>query len=479
MNFAAITPEIILTVGALVVMVIDVAVKGKRNLGFLTVLVILLAASQVIRGFENIEVAFGGMILADRYAHFFRLVIYLGALIAALAATGSWAGKKAASIFGTEYFGLMLIAIVGMDLLVLANNMMVLFLGLEILSLPLYAMAAGRIRSTESVEAGAKYFLNGAFASGFVVFGIALVYGATGSFSFDEIGRVLTASGSFSAPLWWIGALLMTIGLFFKIAAVPFHAWAPDVYAGAPTPTVAFFSAAPKAAAIGLLLRLTQTTFVDLPLEPVLWTVAWLSMLVGNLWALRQHDLKRLLAYSGIAHVGYALVGLTAGGSGAVGAVGFYLLGYAGMAVGAFTVICVLGFDGCTVTLESIAGLGKRSPIRATVLTIFMFAMAGIPPTVGFIGKFVVFTEAVHAGYIGLVIWAVLFSALSLYYYLRVVVAMWMWPESEAHGAQLATGVSHWALHLALIIAVAVTLILGIYPQPFLELAANSLFWLL
>lgn len=477
MNFAAIAPEIILAVGAFLVMIGDVASGGRRNLGWLAILTIILSAAAVVSGFDHIEAGFSGMVLADRFANMFRLIILLGAFLAALTAAGSWRGRGAANVFGAEYYGLMLLSIVGMNLLVLAANMTVLFLALEILSLPLYAMAVGRVRSAESVEAGAKYFLNGAFASGFVVFGIALVYGATASFSFEGIGRALAIEGAATAPLWWIGGVLIAIGVFFKIAAVPFHSWAPDVYAGAPTPTVAFFSAAPKAAALGLLLRLTMTTFADLPLEPILWGVAWLSMLVGNLWALRQHDLKRLLAYSGIAHVGYALVALTAGGSGAVGAVGFYLLGYAGMSVGGFAVICALGRSGATVTLERLAGLGKRRPVTAAVLSLFMFALAGIPPTVGFAGKFVLFSEAMRAGLLGLVIWAVLFSALSLYYYLRVVVVMWMSPpEGET---VLAADDHPLALQAALALSALICLVPGFYPQPFMKLAADSFFWIL
>jgi len=225
------------------------------------------------------------------------------------------------------------------------------------------------------------------------------------------------------------------------------------------------------------LLRLTQTTFVALPMDNVLWGVAWLSMLLGNLYALRQLDLKRLLAYSGIAHMGYALVGLTAGGSGAVGAIGFYLLGYTGMAVGGFAVACAIGQGGQPVTLESIAGLGRTRPGLSAVLSILMFALAGIPPTVGFTGKFVLFSEAVRAGYVGLVIWAVLFSALSVYYYLRVVAALWMWEPS----AQTINGNGDNAIALrpALFLAVLITLIPGVWPQPLLALAAESLFWLL
>jgi NADH-quinone oxidoreductase subunit N len=436
--------------------------------------VIVAAAAVVVSQLDQIQAGFSGMILADRYGHMFRLVIYVGALLATLTAAGSWKGRGPSAIFGVDYFALLLLSVVGMDLLVIGSHLAVIFLGLEILSLPLYAMAAGPGFSEETVEAGAKYFLNGAFASGILLFGITLVYGATGSFLFEGIGDAIK-HGHAHGMMVWIGGLLIAIGFLFKMTAAPFHAWAPDVYAGAPTPTVALYSAAPKAAAIGLLLRLTLTVFESVPLESFLWGIAWLSMLVGNLFALRQRDLKRLLAYSGIAHMGYALVGMVAGGSGAVGAVLFYLMGYAGMAVGGFAVLCAVGYRGAPATLDAVSGLGKRQPFLAAVLTLFMFSLAGIPPTVGFAGKFVLFSEAVHSGYVGLVIWAVLFSALSVYYYLRVVVAMWMWQPSEESEKIVMPA----SLRPALILAALVTLVPGVYPQPFLDLAGNSLFWLL
>ncbi|MEW5701176.1 MAG: NADH-quinone oxidoreductase subunit N [Candidatus Zixiibacteriota bacterium] len=475
MNFAAIAPELVLCAGAFIVMIVDVSSGARRNLGWLAALFIAAAAVVTMVQFDRIEAGFAGMILADRYANLFRLVIYLGAFLAALTSAGSWKNRGSAGVFGSEFHGLMLVSIIGMDLLVIGAHMAVFFLGLEILSLPLYAMAAGQVRSDEAVEAGAKYFLNGAFASGFLLFGIALVYGGTGSFTLERIGQAI-AEGVAHDLLVWIGAVLIGIGFLFKIAAVPFHAWAPDVYAGAPTPTVAFFSAAPKAAALGLLVRLTLTAFQGLPVTGLLWGIAWLSMFVGNLWALRQRDLKRLLAYSGIAHMGYALVGLCAGQAGSIGAIGFYLLGYAGMSVGGFAVLCALGHAGASPTLDSVAGLGRRHPWLAGVLSLFMFALAGIPPTVGFAGKFVLFSEAVRAGYVGLVIWAVLFSALSVYYYLRVVVAMWMWPTTEAESAiQRVPG----GLRPALALSAVVALLPGIAPQPFLDWAGKSLFWLL
>lgn len=474
MNWNAIAPEIVLTLGAFVIMFLDVATKGKVNAGWFTAFVILVAGGIVVAQFENIEAGFAGMVMADRFAHMFRLVIYMGAFLATLTAAGSWEGRGAVEIFGVDYFALLLLAIVGMDLLVIGSHMTVLFLGLEILSLPLYAMAAGPAHSDENVEAGAKYFMNGAFASGILLFGIALVYGGTGSLSFEQIGASIK-SGTAHGLFVWVGGIMIAIGFLFKIAAAPFHSWAPDVYAGAPTPTVALFSAAPKAAALGLLLRLTLTVFEDIPIESFLWGIAWLSMLVGNLFALRQRDLKRLLAYSGIAHMGYALVGLTAGGSSAVGAVGFYLLGYAGMSVGGFAVLCAIGHNGGKANLDSVSGLGKRHPFIAAVLSIFMFALAGVPPTVGFAGKFALFSEAVRADLVGLVIWSVLFSALSVYYYLRVVVAMWMWEPTEESLAVEPPS----SLRPALWLATLVTLIPGIYPQPFLDLAGSSLFWLL
>lgn len=475
MNMAAILPEVILTIAALLLMVVELATKGRRNLGWLAALAIVAASLPVFAHFNQIESGFGGMVLSDRFAHFFRLIIYLGGFLATLTAAASW-GRRAQGVFGPEFYSLLLISIIGMDLLVSASNLVIVFLGLEILSLPLYAMAAGKTSSDVSVEAGAKYFLTGAFASGFVLFGIALVYGVTGSFAFETIGQIV-AAGAIGSPLLWIGGGLILVGFLFKVAAVPFHSWAPDVYTGAPTPTVAFFAAAPKAAAFGLLLRLLLTALVDVPLEVLIWASAWLTMLVGNFYALRQRDIKRLLAYSGIAHAGYLLVGLCAKGSGAAGAIGFYLLGYAGMSVGAFAVVSAIETGNHPTTLESVAGLGRRRPAIATALTIFMFALTGIPPTVGFAGKFVLFSEALKAGYLGLVIWAVLFSAVSVYYYLRVVVAMWMWePDADLVASESESAGAFWPV---LTLASALTLILGVYPEPFIRLATHSLFWLL
>lgn len=475
MNVAAIMPEILLVCAALLLMVIELATGGKRNLGWLTAAIIFVVGWLVVAEMGNIETGFSGMVLSDRFAEFFRMIVLFGAFLATLTASGAWKGE-AKGVFGPEFYPLLLISASGMTLMVASTNLIIVFLALEILSLPLYAMAAGKISSDASVEAGAKYFLTGAFASGFLLFGIALVYGAVGSFSFVEIGRAI-ASGANGIPLLWVGSALILIGFLFKIAAVPFHAWAPDVYTGAPTPTVAFFAAAPKAAAFGLLLRLLLTSFVDLPLESLIWGAAFLSMLVGNFWALRQRELKRLLAYSGIAHAGYLLVGLCAKGSGAVGAIGFYLLGYAAMSVGAFAVIAAIERKDRPTTLGTVSGLGKRRPGTAAALTIFMFALTGIPPTVGFAGKFVIFSEALKAGYLGLVICAVLFSAVSVYYYLRVVVAMWMWPETEDTAEPAHPG--HGAFWPVLFIASLVVLVLGLYPQPFLKLASESLFWLL
>ncbi len=475
MNAAAITPEIILTIGALVLMFVELGTGGKRNLGWLTVIVILAAAYPVIANFGHIEVGFSGMILSDRFAQFFRIIILIAGLLATLTAAASW-GRRAEGVFGPEFYPLLLISMVGMTFLVAASNLIIVFLALEILSLPLYAMAAGRTSSERSIESGAKYFLTGAFASGFALFGIALIYGVTGSFSFETIGEALSTGASVT-PLTWIGAGMILIGFLFKVGAVPFHTWVPDVYTGAPTPTVAFFAAAPKAAAFGLLLRLLLTALVDLPLETIVWAAAWLSMLVGNFYALRQRELKRLLAYSSIAHAGYLLVGLIAKSAGSVGAVGYYLLGYAGMSIGAFAVICAIESGRTSTTLDTISGLGRRRPVVAAALSLFMFALVGIPPTVGFAGKFVLFTEALKAGYLGLVIWAVLFSAVSVYYYLRVVVALWMWePTDESLNAPTDRS---GAFIPALGLASAITLILGVFPEPFIRLASESLFWLL
>ncbi|GAB4321126.1 MAG: NADH-quinone oxidoreductase subunit N [Candidatus Zixiibacteriota bacterium] len=475
MNMAAITPEIILTLGALILMVAELASGGKRNLGWLTAVIILGAAYPVVLHFGQIEAGFSGMILSDRFAQFFRLIILLAGLLATLTAAASW-GRRAEGVFGPEYFALLLVSMIGMTFLVTASDLIIVFLALEILSLPLYAMAAGKTASERSIESGAKYFLTGAFASGFVLFGIALVYGVVGSFSLETIGDALMV-GATVTPLIWIGGGLILVGFLFKVGAVPFHTWVPDVYTGAPTPTVAFFAAAPKAAAFGLLLRLLLTAMAELPMETIIWAAAWLSMLVGNFYALRQLELKRLLAYSSIAHAGYLLVGLVAKGAGSAGAVGFYLLGYAGMSIGAFAVVCAIESGRTPTTLNSISGMGRRRPVASAALSLFMFGLVGIPPTVGFAGKFVLFTEALKAGYLGLVIWAVLFSAVSVYYYLRVVVALWMWEPTEESSSASTDRARAFVPALAL--ASIITLLLGVFPEPFIRIASESLFWLL
>jgi NADH-quinone oxidoreductase subunit N len=362
-----------------------------------------------------------------------------------------------------------------MLLLISAANMIIVFLGMEIMSIPLYIMAALRRGNARSVEAGAKYFLMGAFASGFLLYGIALVYGATGSLALGEIATVW-AEGAGLSFIGISGMLLILVGLGFKIAAVPFHMWEPDAYEGAPTAVTAFFSAGPKIAGFAVLLRLIVWTFSIS--DPVLWRFIWmlaaLSMTVGNVLAIAQSSVKRMLAYSGIAHAGYALIGLAVGGTAAVGLLGYYLLGYFLAAVGAFAVVAALeGKQEKSLTFEDCAGQAKTHPGLALALTLFMVSLAGIPPVAGFVGKFYIFEQALQQGFVWLVIIAAVNSIVSVYYYLRAPVYCFMKnAESEHPAARITLG-----LVFTLAFAAVALVVVGVYPGLFIELASSSTMW--
>jgi NADH-quinone oxidoreductase subunit N len=322
-----------------------------------------------------------------------------------------------------------------MMLMAQAANLIVIFLALELLSIPLYVLAAFARPRLDSEEAGLKYFLLGAFATGFVVYGVALVFGATGTTQLSEI--VSAAAGASSGPavslsLLSIGAALILVGFGFKVAAVPFHMWTPDVYQGAPTPVTGFMAVGAKAAGFAALLRIFVTALpaLHVDLVPVLWGLAALTMLVGNLLAISQTNIKRMLAYSSIAHAGYILMALTAYGKvpgDAVASALFYLVTYAITSFGTWAVVIALEkAEGKGLEIADYAGLGRKRPLLAAAMTIFMLSLTGMPPTLGLVGKFYLFRTAIQGGFIGLGIIGVLTSLISAYYYLRVVVTMYM-----------------------------------------------------
>ncbi len=409
--------------------------------------------------------AFRDMVLLDGYALFFDLLIcYAAALVVMLsmdylARTGSESG---------EYYALVLFSTAGMMLMASAGDLIVVFLSLELMSLSLYVLAGLFKTRLTSGEASMKYFLLGAFATSFLLYGIALIYGATGSTNLDRIAASAAAKGG--DPLVLVGLGLLLVGFGFKISSVPFHMWVPDVYEGAPTTITALIATGSKAAAFAALIRVLVVALrgAQADWSALLWGVAALTMTLGNVVALAQSNLKRMLAYSSIAHVGYMLMGLVAGGTQGAGAVLFYLLAYTFTTVGAFGVIalCVRAGEEA-VEVGDYAGLARRHPILAATLALFLLSLIGIPPLAGFVSKFYLFGSAVRAGYIWLTVIAVLNSAVAAYYYLRVIVFMYM---REPEGESMAVTPS-FAGGLALAIALVGIVLLGLIPAPFADLA--------
>jgi len=400
-----------------------------------------------------------------------------GAFVAQASAVPGSADERRAAGFGraqTEIFPLLMFAVAGMDLFPAANDLLMLFVALEVLSLPLYLLCGlARRRRLLSQEAAVKYFLLGAFSSAFFLYGLALLYGYAGSVSLGAIHDA-AASGQHGDTLLVLGLGLLAVGLLFKIGAAPFHSWIPDVYQGAPTPVTAFMAAATKVAAFGALLRVFYVAFGGLGWDwrPVAWGVAILTMLVGSVFAVTQTDVKRMLAYSSIAHAGFILVGVIAlNRSGLSGSL-FYLLTYGLTTVGAFGILTLVRDpDGEATHLSRWAGLGRRSPLLGGIFAFFLLALAGIPLTSGFTGKFAVFSAAVAGGATPLVVVGAIASAMAAFFYVRVIVMMFF-AEPVADGPVVVApgGMSAGALS----VAVAATLVLGVFPQPVLDLANHA-----
>jgi len=355
-----------------------------------------------------------------------------------------------------------------------AYNLLIVFLALELLSIPLYVLAGFARTRLESEEASLKYFLLGAFASGFVLYGTALIFSATGQLDFVGIATVVSA-GSANSVLFLIGSALLLVGFGFKVAAVPFQMWTPDVYQGAPTPITAFMSVAVKAAGFAALMRVFLVLFPGLSenLTPILWVMAALTMVVGNVVALAQNNIKRMLAYSAIAHAGYLLMAFVAFGNGdvvrnTIAATLFYLVAYGLTSFGAWALVVVLEREyGKGLMLDDLSGIGKKNPWLGVAMLIFMLSFAGIPLTMGFWGKFYLFRTAVQAGFIGLAIIGLLTSVASAFYYLRVVVYMFMKPGEPR------LEINPWVSFIIGVTALAV-LVLSLMPWTILELASRA-----
>ena len=427
-GLTAVLPEIVLALGSMGLLMLGVF-SGDRSTGTVSWLAVVLLAVvswlvSSVTPMERLD-AFSGMFRIDVFAGFMKQLALLGS---ALAIVMSMSFNDREKIARFEYPVLFLFATLGMMMMVSANDLIALYVGLELQSLSLYVVAAFRRDSIKSTEAGLKYFVLGALSSGLLLYGASLIYGFSGSTGFDDLAGALGGDGN-PAPIGVVvGMVFVMAALAFKVSAAPFHMWTPDVYEGAPTPVTAFFAVAPKIAAVALLVRVMTGPFGPLlgEWQQVVVVISIASMLIGAFAAIWQTNIKRLMAYSSIGHIGYALVGLAAGGEVGVRGVLVYMAIYLFMNVGTFAVILSMRRRGQMVEgISDLAGLGQSDPRLAAALAIFMFSMAGIPPLAGFFGKLYVFMAAIDAGLVALAVIGVLSSVVSAFYYIRIVKVMY------------------------------------------------------
>src|SRR4051812_29840883 len=466
-DYIRLLPELVLIVFGVIVMMAEPFVdqqSNRKSLGVIALIgaVLSIAASIYQAGYMGL--GFVGMIRVDTFSVFFHVLI---GIITAVVILASFEYLDVQQIKYGEYYALILLGAVGQMLMSSAVELVLIFIALEISSIATYILAGFRRRVAISIESSVKYFLLGSFATAFFLYGIAMMFGATGSTSVYVIANALRNGGNLLA---YAGVAMMFVGLGFKIAAAPFHNWTPDVYEGAPAPIVALMSTGPKAAAFAVLLRVLFATAAPSWFWLV-WVSAVLSMTLGNIGALVQQNVKRMLAYSSIAHAGYLLVAFAAAKDIGISAAIFYTAAYAAMNVGAFAVVGHLANVGEKyVTLDDYAGLGRRAPAQAAILTVFMLSLIGIPVTGGFLAKFYVFQAAMQSHLTGLVIIGVVNSAIAAYYYLRVIVVMYMRePEREVPILKMPAG-----LAVALVACVLFTIYLGVLPDRVLDYALQS-----
>ena len=423
-SLAIIAPELTLTVGALALLMVG-AWRGDRSMALLTWLGVALYAVAALWMLDDAprEKAFDGLYVSDRFSQFLKVIIYAGSAVSSLMALPYLKRTRTAKF---EYPVLLMLGTLGMGIMVSAHDMLTLYIGLELQSLAAYVLAAFHRRESRSSEAGLKYFVLGALASGILLYGVSLIYGFGGSTGFAALATGLKSGASMGVLF---GMVFVLAGLAFKISAVPFHMWTPDVYEGAPTPVAAFFASAPKVAGMGLLVRVSVEAFGGLATDwqQIVAFTAVASMILGAVGAIGQTNIKRLLAYSSINNIGFALIGLAAATPAGITSVLFYMAVYIVMTLGSFLVVMQMrDVDGRAVeTLASLSGLARSRPGLAAAMAIFMFSLAGIPPLLGFWPKFSVFQAAVQADLFGLAIIGVLTSVIGAYYYLRIIKTMY------------------------------------------------------
>ncbi len=473
-DFFTLLPAILLTLWACALLLVDVFTPGEKKgrTAFLAALGLVAAFGVTVTQPGSEYAGFNGMVVRDGFANFLISLFLLTGLLGIAVAYGY---LRRMGIERGEYYSLILFSIVGMMLMAQATDLLIIFIALELLSIPLYVLAAFAYPRPESEEAGLKYFLLGAFSTGFVVYGIALTFGATGATSIAAIVAAVTA-GIANKALLLSGAALILVGLGFKTALVPFHMWTPDVYQGAPTSVTAFMAAGAKAAGFAALIRVFTSAFPTLAgdVTPILWALAALTMILGNLVAIAQTDIKRMLAYSSIAQAGYIAMAFVAFGNDlarpvAISAALFYLVAYTVSSFGAWGVVISLEKEqGQSLQIADYAGLGKKSPWLAAAMTIFMLSFTGLPPTIGLIGKLYLFRAALQGGLYWLAIIGVVTSLISAFYYLRVVLTMYM--KDGQPGVTRET----W-LTATIAFSALVTLIIGLFPAPLFDWASRAL----
>ena len=472
-DLTTILPVTILTVWACALLLLDLFIPKTRKgiTALLSALGLAVTLGYTIAQIGNEVTGFNGMVTLDGFSIFVNALLLVSGLLGVALAYGY---VKRMGIERGEYYTLLLFSVVGMMLMAQATDLIVVFLALELLSIPLYVLAAFARPKQDSEEAGLKYFLLGAFSSGFLVYGIALIFGATQSTNIFAI--VTAASASTGSLLLTIGAALLLIGFGFKVAAVPFHMWTPDVYQGAPTAVTAFMTSGAKIAGFAALLRVFATAFPSLAVDmtDVFWALAAVTMILGNVVAVSQTDIKRLLAYSSIAHAGYILMAFVPYGNDnvrdvAIAAGLFYLVAYVFTNFGAWGVVIALEKqEGKGLALDDYAGLAKRHPALAAAMTIFMLSLIGLPPTIGLIGKIYLFRAVIDGGFIWLAVIGVLTSVVSAFYYLRVVVIMYM-KDGEPTAER-----EPW-LDATMIVTALVTVIVSFVPQFLFAWASEAL----
>jgi NADH-quinone oxidoreductase subunit N len=474
MTVLRILPEIIFTLTGIAIMLIDPVMPKHANRKPLGWLAALGALAAIIASLYQYSLpagtAYYGVVQTDAFSVFFHVLIS-GIILVSTLVTLDAVHPDTENL--GELFALMSFGAVGMLLMTSGVELLLVFIGLEISSISTYILAGFRRKTAKGPESAIKYFLLGSFATAFFLYGIALTYGATGTTRITEIATGLATSHA--APLAVVGLAFILIGLAFKVSAAPFHLWTPDVYEGAPSPVVGLMSTAPKAAAFAVLLRIAFEAFPQLQNHwmPLLWILAAVSMTLGNLGALRQKNVKRMLAYSSIAHAGYLLVAFTVLSADGVAAASFYAVTYAVMNVGIFAVISHAGgYEDRLTLLEDYKGLAYRSPLLGGVMAFFLLSLIGIPFTGGFFGKFYVFAAAIHSGMVWLAIIGLINSGIAVFYYLRVVTAAYTKPLDAAPVLNVPRASA--PLLIAIFLTVATTLILGIFPGQILARARSA-----